>query len=105
MINTRGSARAAATIFFVASVLLSVEAVFLDPGFLGAALNISIAFVFYFVIRNPDLVIARSFKEFGDRLDQEVDKKFLYGTTPWLPTFLLLAFLYISQARYGWPLG
>lgn len=105
MIKSRRSARATATILFVVSLLLSVESVFIDPNFLGAAINISIAFNFYFVIRNPDIVLAENFEDFGKKLDVTVDRKFLYGTTPWFPAILLLAVLYISYARYGLPFG
>ncbi len=88
---------------FCLAIFMSLEGTFISLDFLRAVINISAAFVLYFLIRNPNLLIAKNFDEFGDLLEDAIDKKFIWGTTPIYPAILLCSISYIALMKYGSP--
>lgn len=91
------------SIFFATCVFLALNYTFVEPRMFTAIMAISMAFTFYFGIRNPELLICKSFNEMMDKYDGLRDLKFLTGTTPLYPATLLIAITYIAIVKYGWP--
>lgn len=102
MINSR-TANICVKVMFAGSIFLAMEGTFVSFDFVRSGVNISAAFCFYFLIRNPELLVAKNFDEFGDLLDDAVDKKFIWGTTPLYPAILLVSIGYIAYMRFGLP--
>ncbi|MFP6826332.1 MAG: hypothetical protein VB962_01640 [Pseudohongiellaceae bacterium] len=48
----------------------------------------------YYLLRNPQLLMAKTFDEFGDLYDESRDKKYLWGY-PGYQAVMLAAVLYI----------
>ena len=97
------SANICIRVMFAGAVFMSLESTFFSLNFVRAGVNISAAFCFYFFIRNPKLLVAKDFDEFGDLLDDAVDKKYIWGTTPIYPAILLSSISYIAVMKYGLP--
>ena len=96
-------ALAVAGVMFVACMALAMNHTFVKPDFIKSVFCISLAFTFYFVVRNPGFLLSTSFQEACERYDDLRDKKFVFGTTPLYPATILVAIIYISYAKYGWP--
>jgi len=102
MMSERG-ALIVSGVMFAACVALAMNHTFVEPNFFKSAFCISLAFTFYFVVRNPRFLLSASFEEACDRYDDLRDKKFVFGATPLYPATLLIAIVYISYAKYGLP--
>ncbi len=102
MISSR-AANVFTKVLFAVSVFMSLEGTFVSLNFIQAAVNIPAAFCFYFLIRNPVLLVAKDFDEFGELFDDAVDKKFIWGTAPICPAMLLISISYIAFMKYGLP--
>ena len=67
---------------------------FIDQDFLDSMIGISSGFAMFYLVRNPDLLMASTWDEFGERYDNSRDKKYLWGF-PLYQLMLLTAGLYI----------
>lgn len=92
-------------VMFAACIALAMHHTFVEPNFFKSAFCISLAFTFYFVVRNPRFLMSTSFQEACERYDDLRDKKYVFGTTPLYPATLLVALVYIAYAKFGWPLS
>ena len=79
----------------IASVILAIGRTFIHPDLVGALIGVSSAGVFYWVYRNPGMLMARSFDEFGEYYDNSRDKKYLWG-------FPLYQLLILCVILYFW---
>ena len=91
---TRKIAVRAIKIMILLAIGLAVLNTFIDQSYVGALIGISSASTFYFAYRNPDMLMAKSFDEFGDLFDIARDKKYLWGF-PAYHAVMLAAILYI----------
>ena len=76
------------------TVMLAVINTFFDQSYVGAMICISSASIFYYVYRNPGLMMAKNWDEFGEEFDNSRDKKYI-GGSPTLNAVMLAAILYI----------
>ena len=76
------------------SVGIAVLNTFFDQDYVGAVIGISATSTFYYVHRNPDLMMASSWDEFGELYDNSRDKKYIWGF-PAYHAVMLAAILYI----------
>ncbi len=76
------------------SVGLAILHTFFDQSYIGAMIGISSASAFYFLYRNPDMMLAKSWDEFGELADKSRDKKYICGF-PAYHLLMLSAILYI----------
>tara|TARA_B110000858_G_scaffold89711_2_gene103743 strand:- start:7951 stop:8238 length:288 start_codon:yes stop_codon:yes gene_type:complete len=67
---------------------------FFDQNYIGAMIGIASASAFYYLHRNPELMMARNWDEFGELYDNSRDKKYLWGF-PAYHAVMLAAILYI----------
>ncbi len=78
----------------LASVCLAILNIFFDQNYLGAMVGISSASAFYYLYRNPKMMMAKSWDEFGELYDNSRDKKYLWGF-PAYHLLMLAAIFYI----------
>lgn len=76
------------------SVGLTVLHIFFDQDYVGALIGISSASVFYFLHRNPEMMMAKDWEEFGELADNSRDQKYVWGF-PAYHAVTLAAILYI----------
>lgn len=76
------------------SVGIAILRTFFDQDYIGAMLGISSASVFYYLHRNPKMMMAKSWNEFGELADNSRDQKYVWGF-PALNAVMLAAILYI----------
>jgi len=76
------------------SVGLAILNTFFDQDYVGAMIGISSASVFYFLHRNPEMMMAKNWQEFGDHADRSRDQKYVWGF-PAYHAVMLAAILYI----------
>lgn len=76
------------------SVSLTILHIFIDQDYVGALIGMSSASVFYFLHRNPEMMMAKNWDEFGEHADNSRDKKYIWGF-PAYHAVMLAAILYI----------
>ena len=86
------TAKIAISTMIVVSLGMAVLHTFFDQSYLGAMVGISSASAFYY--RNPEMMLAKSWDEFGELCDSSRDKKFIWGF-PAYHAVMLSAILYI----------
>lgn len=79
----------------ISAVALAIIRTFFDQELLGAMIGVSSAFTMYYLYRNPEILLAKSFDELGELYDNSRDKKYLWG----FPAYQLLM---LSVALYIW---
>ncbi|MBL4582722.1 MAG: hypothetical protein JKY29_12990 [Gammaproteobacteria bacterium] len=87
-------ARRAILVMCSVSVGLAILHTFIDQDYLGAMVGISSASVFYFFYRNPEILMAKTWEEFGELADNSRDQKYVWGF-PAYHAVMLAAILYI----------
>lgn len=80
-----------------ASIGVAVLSTFFDQDYIGAIIGITATSMFYYVYRNPQLMMAKNWEEFCERYDDSRDKKYLWGF-PAFHAVMLAAILYIWLA-------
>lgn len=91
---TPKAARIAIAVMGLLAVGIAVLHTFFDQDYIGAIIGITAASTFYYVHRNPDLMMARNWEEFCEQYDKSRDKHFMWGF-PAYHAVLLAAILYI----------
>jgi len=76
------------------SVGLAVLHVFIDPDYIAALIAMSSTSVFYFLYRNPEMMMSKNWAEFGEHVDNARDQKYVWGF-PAYHVVMLAAILYI----------
>ncbi|MBL4582720.1 MAG: hypothetical protein JKY29_12980 [Gammaproteobacteria bacterium] len=76
------------------SLGLSILNIFIDQDYVGAMIGLSSASVFYFLHRNPRMMMAKNWEEFGEHADNSRDQKYVWGF-PAYHAVMLAAILYI----------
>ena len=76
------------------SIGLTVLHTFIDQDYVGALIGISSTSVFYFLYRNPEMMMAKNWDEFGEHADNSRDQKYVWGFPAYHVT-MLAAILYI----------
>ncbi len=76
------------------SIALAFLHIFIDQSYVRALVSISSASAFYYLYRNPEMMLAKSWDEFGEFVDNSRDKKFIWGF-PAYHAVMLAAILYI----------
>ncbi len=76
------------------AVGLTVLNTFFDQSYIGALIGLASASAFYFAYRNPEIMMARSWAEFGRLYDSSRDKKYIWGF-PAYHALMLFIILYI----------
>lgn len=76
------------------SIGITLLHTFVDQSYVGAMIGISSASVFYFLHRNPEMMMAKNWEEFGEHADNARDQKYVWGF-PALHAVMLAAILYI----------
>ena len=76
------------------AVAIAVLNTFFEQDYIGAIIGITAASTFYYVYRNPDLMMVRNWQEFCRQYDISRDKKYIWGF-PAYHAVILLAILYI----------
>ena len=87
-------AKRAILVMISLSIGIAILHTFFDQDYVGAMVGISSASVFYFMHRNPELMMAKNWEEFDEHADNARDKKYL-GGSPALNAVMLAAILYI----------
>ncbi|PCJ25203.1 MAG: hypothetical protein COA96_07835 [SAR86 cluster bacterium] len=77
------------------ALLIAIHHTFFDQDLVASMVGISSAFTMYFLYRNPEILMAKSWDEFGELYDNSRDKKYLWG-------FPLYQLLMLSAALYIW---
>jgi len=80
--------------FWLVALIIAIWHTFFEQKIVGALIGISSAFTMYYLLRNPQLLMAKTFDEFGDLYDESRDKKYLWGY-PGYQAVMLAAVLYI----------
>jgi hypothetical protein len=75
-------------------IALGIRHTFFEQSIVPAIAGISSASAMYYLVRNPKILMARTFDEFGALYDASRDKKYLWGT-PLCQSLIFLAVLYI----------
>lgn len=88
-------------VMFLVAILLAIKYTFFDLNIPQAWYFISSSFLFYFLVRNPKLLHAKSYKEFWNLFEDTKLRQYAWGTTPLLPAFLLISSAYIAIVKYG----
>jgi len=78
----------------ILSLSLAILHIFFDPDIMSAVVAISSASAFYFLHRNPNLMLAKNWDEFCELYDESRDRKYIHGF-PAFHVVLLLVILYI----------
>jgi F0F1-type ATP synthase membrane subunit c/vacuolar-type H+-ATPase subunit K len=76
------------------SVGIAILYTFINQDYIGAMVGISSASVFYFLYRNPEMLMAKNWDEFGELADNSRDQKYVWGF-PAYHAVMLSAILYI----------
>ncbi|MFT4814791.1 MAG: hypothetical protein ACI9JU_002547 [Pseudohongiellaceae bacterium] len=76
------------------SIGIAVLNTFFDKDYIGAVIGISATSAFYYLHRNPELMMAKNWDEFGELYDNSRDKKYIWGF-PAYHGIMLAAILYI----------
>ena len=79
----------------IASVCLAIGRIFIHPDLVGALIGVSSAPIFYWVYKNPEILMSKDSEEFGAVFDNSTDRKYLLG-------FPLLHALVVSVILYFW---
>ena len=87
-------AKRAILVMISVSISIAVLHTFIDQDYVGAMIGISSASIFYFYHRNPELLMAKSWEEFGELSDNSRDQKYVWGF-PAYHAVMLAAILYI----------
>ncbi|PCI74455.1 MAG: hypothetical protein COB20_15210 [SAR86 cluster bacterium] len=87
-------AKRAILVMISLSVGIAILSIFIDRDYVGAMVGISSASIFYFVHRNPKLMMAKNWDEFGEHADNARDQKYVWGF-PAYQAVMLAAILYI----------
>ena len=82
--------------FFLFSVLAAFSNTFINPSPWKSAFYIYNSFIFSFLARNPQLLVASSWDDFDEMLEKTDHARYVYGTIPLYPALVLIATLYIS---------
>ncbi len=80
--------------FLLVAITIAIWHTFFEQQVLGALIGISSAFTMYYLLRNPRLLLAKTYDEFGDLYDESRDKKYLWGY-PGYQAVMIAAVLYI----------
>jgi hypothetical protein len=80
--------------FILVSFAMLIHSTFFDKDLVDALFGISATSIFYYLYRNPKMMMAKSWDEFGELVDNSRDKKFLWGF-PAYHVVVLLIILYI----------
>ena len=76
------------------SIGIALLSTFFDKDYIGAMIGISATSAFYYLHRNPGLMMAKNWDEFGELYDNSRDKKYIWGF-PAYHAVMLAAILYI----------
>ena len=76
------------------SVGIAILHTFIDQDYIGAMVGISSASAFFFLHRNPEMMMAKNWREFCEFADQSRDQKYIWGF-PAFHAVMLSASLYI----------
>lgn len=87
-------AKRAILVMIAISIGIAFLHTFIDQDYIGALVGISSASVFYYLHRNPKMLMAKNWDEFGELADNSRDKKYVWGF-PAYHAVVLLAILYI----------
>jgi hypothetical protein len=90
-------AKRAILVMISLSIGVAILHTFIDPDYVGAMIGISSASIFYFFYRNPKLMMAKDWEEFGEHADDARDQKYVWGF-PAYHAVMLAAILYIWLA-------
>ena len=93
MLNLKNAKRAI-LVMGVISVAIALLHTLIDQSYVGAMIGISSASVFYYLHRNPKMLMAKSWAEFGELADNSRDQKFVWGFLAY-HAIMLAAILYI----------
>lgn len=99
LFGTRFSEKGAAIctwIFFVFSAIAALYNTVLEPSYWKSAFYIYNSFIFYFLATNARLLVANSWDEFDEMLEETDHAKYVLGTLPLYPALVLTATLYIA---------
>lgn len=83
-------------IFFLVSVIAALNNIFIEMSYWKSAFYIYNSFFFFFLARNPGILVAESWDEFDKLLENTDHKRYVMGTIPLYPAFVLMATLYIA---------
>lgn len=78
----------------IVSLCVAVLNTFFEQDYIGAIIGITATSMFYYVHRNPELMMAKSWEEFCEQYDNSRDKKYMWGF-PAFHAVMLAAILYI----------
>ena len=78
----------------IGSFVFAFIRTFIDQDFVDSMIGISSGFAMYYCVRNPDLLVARTWDEFDKCYENSRDKKYLWGF-PFYQLLMLSAGLYI----------
>lgn len=92
--RTLRQAKAFALVLLLLAIILGVGRTFFDPDLTGAVIGISVTPMFYWLYRNPEVLLATNYREFCKRYDKARDMKYLKGF-PLYYVILALAVTYI----------
>ena len=87
-------AKRAIIVMCAISIWLAILHTFFDQDYIGAMVGISSASVFFYLHRNPEMLMAKSWEEFCEHADESRDQKYVWGF-PALNAVMLAAILYI----------
>ena len=76
---TETSAKILSMALLLIALLLACKAVLIDKKLVSSFILISASFAFAFAYRNPAMLMAQSWKEFGERYDAAQNKELLWG--------------------------
>ena len=76
------------------SVGIVILHTFIDQDYIGAMVGISSASAFFFLHRNPEMMMAKNWREFCEFADQSRDQKYIWGF-PAFHAVMLSAIFYI----------
>ena len=94
MAMTLKTAKRVIIVLCLISFGLTVLHTFFDQDYIGAMIGIGSASAFYYLYRNPEMMMARNWDEFGELYDNSRDKKYIWGF-PAYHAVMLAAILYI----------
>ena len=87
-------AKLAIVVMCLVSMGIAVLNTFFEQDYIGAIIGITATSMFYYVHRNPDLMMAKSWAEFCELYDNSRDRKYMWGF-PALHAVMLAAIFYI----------
>ena len=80
--------------FWLLSIALAIWYTFVDQDLMFALVIIPSTFTMFFYLKNPRLLMAKSFDEFGELFDESRDKKYLWGCSTY-HLLIVAAVMYI----------